>query len=344
MSKPILSICIPTYNRANWLRSSLWNWLSQVKQTNGLVELIVCDNASEDNTKQIIEEACEWGDFQYYCNSKNIGAIRNMYRLVHELAQGEFVWVVGDDDLPNVEALSRVLDIIQNNLNVNYIYANYSLWYPPKDKPSKILKSKDLDFFETSSLDLQTRFVNQISEIVTKDSGCCTAIYCSIMRKEDACSAYRLGVEGDMYSSVETTFPHALYIAQNLLNRSCWYIGTPCMLGSWNISWSDYWTITFVEYFPKLYKILEKNGGNKSDLKFHKQRVMSFLPRYVNELRSSSNSWKIKLHITLKYYKYYPLSWVVKNDIKYYLSVTGLNTEIIKKLIKEVKKWMILNK
>jgi glycosyltransferase involved in cell wall biosynthesis len=316
--QPILSICIPTYNRANWLRSSLWNWLPQVKQANGLVELIVCDNASPDNTKQVIEEARGWGDFQYHCNLQNIGAIGNIYRLVKDLAQGKFVWIVGDDDLPNVNALQAVINLLKDCSDVSYIYVNYSYWNPSKEQQEKqLLEAKDLDFSQVLSLDLETRFVNRVAEIVPLDFNCFTPIYCSIMRKQDACKAFQYAISQELFSSIEATIPHALYIAKNLLNQNAWYIGHPCILASYEVSWSNFSMLYFVEYIPTLYRIIEANGGRKSDLDLHRKKLLNRMPNFVVAFRSHKSSNISKLYITFKRYVNYPLIGVLGKDINY---------------------------
>ena len=51
-----LSICIPTYNRAEYLKEALDSIIKQINDTNrDKVEICISDNASEDNTKELIE-------------------------------------------------------------------------------------------------------------------------------------------------------------------------------------------------------------------------------------------------------------------------------------------------
>lgn len=320
--QPILSICIPTYNRANWLRSSLWNWLPQVNGTNGLVELIVCDNASSDRTKEIINEANNWGEFQYYCNSENIGPVRNMYRLVSELAKGKFIWVVGDDDLPNINALQIIVDLIKKDYSsINYIYLNYSYWNPSKEQSEiELLNSKDLDFSQVLSSELGTKFVDRVADLVSVDINCFTPIYCSIMLKEDACKAFKIGILGETYSSIETTIPHALYIAKELLNQRALYIGYPCILASYNISWMDISIKYIVEYIPSLYKSLEKNGCEKSVLNSHRQTLTSRLPSLISVFKSHNDTLVGKFDMMFKRYINYSTFTVLGIDINYVLA------------------------
>ena len=57
-SKYLLSICIPTYNRASFLKEALSRVLSQLSQIkdNNKIELLVSDNCSTDNTAEVVSE------------------------------------------------------------------------------------------------------------------------------------------------------------------------------------------------------------------------------------------------------------------------------------------------
>lgn len=73
MKKPLLSICIPTYNRANYLKKSIESIIDQEEFKNGEVEIIISDNASEDNTEEIgIKYAGQYSNINYFRNIQNI--------------------------------------------------------------------------------------------------------------------------------------------------------------------------------------------------------------------------------------------------------------------------------
>ena len=106
-----LSICIPTYNRARYLRELLPAILNQVDV--GGVEVVVSDNASTDDTAEYlrtIKHPC----FRWWTNEENIGGDRNFLKCVAE-AKGEYIWLLGDDDLLPNDSVARVLDILRDN-------------------------------------------------------------------------------------------------------------------------------------------------------------------------------------------------------------------------------------
>ena len=54
--KPILSICIPTYNRYVWLKKNIEILLHEISSTNSNVEIIISDNNSDDKTNSLMVE------------------------------------------------------------------------------------------------------------------------------------------------------------------------------------------------------------------------------------------------------------------------------------------------
>ena len=92
---PRVSIGLPVYNGARYLRECLD---SLVAQTYRDIEIVICDNASTDDTESICREfALSDARIRYYRNDSNVGAGRN-YNMTFELSQGEFFkWAAHDD-------------------------------------------------------------------------------------------------------------------------------------------------------------------------------------------------------------------------------------------------------
>ncbi|MBF05409.1 hypothetical protein CL644_01745 [bacterium] len=102
MKKPILSICIPTFNRAGYLHDCLESIALQVckdESFNSQIEVVVSDNASTDETKSVVDEyKNRFTNFTYTRNEENLGFDLNILNVVRS-ASGEYIWYLGDDDL-----------------------------------------------------------------------------------------------------------------------------------------------------------------------------------------------------------------------------------------------------
>ena len=117
-----LSICIPTYNRSEYLRETISNFRKQF--LGDVVKICVSDNSDNDKTKQMVAELCATGDAIVYSgNGKNIGIDRNILNVV-DLAKSNYVWIFGDDDAPVEGAVDSILKYISNNPDVDFFIIN----------------------------------------------------------------------------------------------------------------------------------------------------------------------------------------------------------------------------
>jgi abequosyltransferase len=73
LSKPLLSICIPTYNSANYLRNALNSIVNQ-DGFDHRCEIVISDNNSNDDTSQMVHDefVCRYENIRYYSNKINI--------------------------------------------------------------------------------------------------------------------------------------------------------------------------------------------------------------------------------------------------------------------------------
>ena len=81
-----VSICIPTYNSATTIGETLNSILSQTYQD---LEILVVDNASEDNTVKVAQEFVD-PRIRIYENETNLGGEGNFNRCI-ALAKGEYI-------------------------------------------------------------------------------------------------------------------------------------------------------------------------------------------------------------------------------------------------------------
>lgn len=113
----LLTIAIPTYNREGKLRSTLARIGDMIRSSQYLqenIEVIVSNNASTDNTLQVLEEFDKGTlQFCYFNQKENIGFDGNM-RFLYESSNAEYVWYFSDDDVLFSNAIERVLDAVKS--------------------------------------------------------------------------------------------------------------------------------------------------------------------------------------------------------------------------------------
>lgn len=104
----LLSIAIPTYNRANYLDRCLDSITRQIVEIDYQVELLVVDNASTDHTFEIVEKYIKRGfQIKYSKGETNKGIDYNILQCYH-LSKGKYVVAFGDDDILYDGVLKRL--------------------------------------------------------------------------------------------------------------------------------------------------------------------------------------------------------------------------------------------
>jgi glycosyltransferase involved in cell wall biosynthesis len=124
----LLTIAIPTYNRADLLDKQL-TWLSQaIKGFESECEILVSDNCSTDHTQSIISK---WQNiftnitFKSNKNPENIGVMRNIFHCLSS-ATTKYVWTIGDDDPIQERAVAYVINKIKNIDDLSLLFLNFS--------------------------------------------------------------------------------------------------------------------------------------------------------------------------------------------------------------------------
>ena len=117
MSFPKASILIPTHNRAALLVEAVESSLAQDYPN---LEVIVSDNASTDDTQNIVKRFEIDKRFTYRRNEKDLGIAGNWRKLLFEYAGGEYVKILSDDDyLLNRGHVSEAIgSMINNDLDI----------------------------------------------------------------------------------------------------------------------------------------------------------------------------------------------------------------------------------
>ncbi len=114
MKNIFLTIAIPTFNRCNYLSEQLDRLHPQIRDRSD-VEILVCDNASQDRTREIVESKQEKVlNLRYFCHEKNMGFDKNIYK-AYENSRGKYIWFLADDDYVVYDAVSLVESVLEKD-------------------------------------------------------------------------------------------------------------------------------------------------------------------------------------------------------------------------------------
>lgn len=116
---PLLSICIPTYNRKEYLEKTLDSIVNQdiFINTND-VNIVISDNASNDGTRELVARYLQLypDKIIYFCNDTNIGFAN--FDKVLSVANGKFLKLNNDTLLLLPGSLDTMLSYIRDNSDV----------------------------------------------------------------------------------------------------------------------------------------------------------------------------------------------------------------------------------
>lgn len=111
IKKPLITVGIPTFNRCNELDNSLKAIYNEIVSLDQHIELLISDNNSNDNTKEIIDKWSKKLKITYIKNLKNIGFDRNVDNVMKH-ASGDYVLIMSDDDILIKGSLKLYLDAL----------------------------------------------------------------------------------------------------------------------------------------------------------------------------------------------------------------------------------------
>lgn len=119
----LLTIAIPTFNRSYSLGLILDSICKQLNSIDpALVDLMVLDNCSPDDTEAVVlDKINNLQNARYVRHATNIGADNNFVAAFSQ-AQGDYVWILGDDELLFDGAIPLVLALCaRENFGAAYL-------------------------------------------------------------------------------------------------------------------------------------------------------------------------------------------------------------------------------
>jgi len=115
----LVSICIPTYNRANMVNRTIE---SALDQTYPHIEVIVVDDCSTDNTDEIV---ASFNDprLKYVKNSRNLGQFQNC-NLCLDIAKGKYIHILHSDDYIEPDFTRICVSFLEDHPEVSLTYSS----------------------------------------------------------------------------------------------------------------------------------------------------------------------------------------------------------------------------
>lgn len=198
---PLISVCIPAYNRPHELSLLLD---SIVRQNYDDCEIVVSDDASPqaDKIKEVVDNFIKQypqARIMYFKNEKNLGYDANIRSLFHK-ASGDYCLFMGDDDLLASGSLSKIGKVIEESKNIGVILRSWISIDRYTNKVIQTFKYFDSDrFFPSGKRTIITFFRRSIFI-----SGLCINRLAAIQHETDR---------------FDGTLLYQLYLVSNILTK-----------------------------------------------------------------------------------------------------------------------------
>ncbi len=135
-SKISISVVVPNYNYQEFLLQRIYSILNQTEKIH---ELILLDDCSTDNSRELIDEIVK--KLQPYIiirkvyNEKNTGVAFKQWKKGFELAESDYVWIAEADDYCNKNMLKKLIKQIKKDSKITIAYVDTAFI----DKDGKIV-------------------------------------------------------------------------------------------------------------------------------------------------------------------------------------------------------------
>lgn len=237
-----LSICIPTYNRAGHLANCLNSIFLCNAQSEFKFQVCVSDNCSTDGTEEVVRQAQASLDIQYHKNSRNLGIPRNFLNVV-SMAEGEFIWLIGDDDLLMPNAIADLYALVDEHPKVDFFYVNsfhlnteYLAGFPAPFNTANL--PKDMEPFSKWTADGELKFFDLINPNISFDF--LGGMFLSVFRKRNwdlniSALDQNALLDSRTFSHFDNTFPHVKIFSNAFSSSKAYFNSRPlnvCLTGA----------------------------------------------------------------------------------------------------------------
>lgn len=295
----LLTICIPTYNRAAHLANCLNSIILCNLQSDFKFQVCVSDNNSNDETENVIRHAQSIIDIKYHRNACNLGVARNFLNVV-SMADGDFVWLIGDDDLLMPNAIAEIYHLISMHPSVDFFYVNsfhlnteFLKNFPAPFNTANL--PRNMIPFSKWAVDGEMNFFDLINPKISFDF--LGGIFLSVFRRKNwELNAHLLDQnairDNRTFSYFDNTFPHIKIFAKAFSSSTAYFNTKPlnvCLTGAreWSPMYPFIHSVRLVEALQEY----RKNGLPYWKYVYCKNYALnSAIPDFINILLNKDRS------------------------------------------------------
>jgi acetyltransferase-like isoleucine patch superfamily enzyme len=335
---------MPTYNRAELLRQQLNSLVVALKDIPaGMVELIIRNNASPDHTEEVIESFKGKLPITYSRNDENIGVIRNTLK-VTESATGEYLWMIGDDDLVCPDGIRTIISTFKNNPDLDGIIVTHAIALETKrEQVQKLLNKGVIGSIEKSLVKsgVKNQFLPSLEYVYPlADVAGSLNFMANVALKTrlwlDRLPHYtKICNARDQLCDVETNMPYYHIWAEALVGKRVYLLAEPQIIAFLGAQLTlSRWDTILTCFFLNFSKYMLQLGADPECVRVYQHKILSlpgaFARQYLSDNEYTRNHFSISHFI--RGYGEQPVLW--STFLKVYRTLP--TAKMRKKFAKEV--------
>lgn len=264
--RPLLSFCIPTYNRPKEVKAAIESILQQDAFNPKTMEILIFDDAPQAPAKTNLASLIKkYPSITYQLNTPNKGIDENILALCAS-AQGQFLMFLTDDDTFRPGALKKIVEVLSKHKDLHFYACGYQIVF--NEKATRIHQAFTEDSLFSSD---QYGKTAQLFKDTESLSGKCFAKDCLELEKYD--------------EHQKSLYCHLILAGTALLSGTSYYSSEPLI--NHTIGNEVFWKYSGDYMLSDLHDLIEKVGKNHSDfIKESEKQLFSSLPyiAYINML------------------------------------------------------------
>ncbi len=119
-----ISVVLPVYNGEKYVEKSINSVLNQTYRN---IELIIVNDCSTDSTLEIITKYAEEDNRIRIINNPENKTLHRTLNIGFSYAKGDYLTWTSDDNLYHVDAIKKMVDILDNNTEIELVYSDFSI-------------------------------------------------------------------------------------------------------------------------------------------------------------------------------------------------------------------------
>lgn len=305
--KPLVSVIIPNYNHAPFLKERIDSVLNQTYKN---IEVILLDDCSSDNSREIIESYRGHEKISHIeYNTTNSGSTFKQWEKGINIAKGEWIWIAESDDVSDINFINELIletdaEMVYCNSQIIDAYSNPATIYGFTHMPFKKSYPCFAQNFTTNPIDfiknwmLKDNFIPNASAVLFKK----TLLNEQVKDIEMFNTMGKLKLVGDWYFWLNLLLKASLisYNAQGL---------NYFRQHSTNVRLS-----TIKNSFTEIKYILRILKQHRLPITF---TVETYLYRYFHRNKDSRFTFSERLELLLNAWRFGFLWLYIKNAVKY---------------------------